>query len=142
MGRRFVVLAAGLIAGWAFAIPWAIGALGCEWIVSLYLRNVTDSLTTAGYGAALLLVAELAYWSTELRTPSRDETPLAIRRALAVAILVLASLGIGIVAAMLSQASISGSLVLLAAGLGALLTALVIVAILVWRPRSNRSQGT
>ena len=138
-GAAVMVLAAGLVAGQAFAIPWAIAALGCEWIVGLYLRNVTDSLTTAMYGAALLLVAELAYWSLELRTPSRDESNLTSRRAIAVVMLVSASLAVGLVAAELSQTSIAGSLVLLAAGLGALVTAFVIVAILLWRPRANRT---
>lgn len=115
-----------------------MSALGCEWIVSLYLRYETDAVTTAVYGAALLLVAELAYWSLELRTPSRDEGRLVIRRTSAVALLVAASLAVGLVAASLAQTPITGSLALLTVGLGALVTALVIVAVLVWRPRSSR----
>jgi hypothetical protein len=132
------MLVAGLVTGESLLLPCAIGALGCEWIVSLYVRYETDSVATAVYGAALLLVAELAYWSLELRTPSRDEGRLAIRRATAIAVLVAASFAVGLAAASLSQTSITGSLALLTVGLGALVATLVIVAVLVWRPRSNR----
>jgi hypothetical protein len=137
-GAALLLLVAGLVTGEGFFVPWAIGALGSEWIVSLYLRTVMEVVTTAVIGAALLLVAELAYWSLEMRTPSRDEGRLVLRRAGAIALLVVASLGVGLVAASLSESPIAGSLALLAVGLGALVTALVIVAVLVWQPRSNR----
>ena len=137
-GAALLLLVAGLVTGESLLLPCAIGALGCEWIVSLYLRFETDVMTTSIYGAALLLVAELAYWSLELRTPSRDEGRLALRRAGAVAILVAVSLAVGLAAAWLSQTPITGSLALLTVGLGALVTTMVIVAVLVWRPRSTR----
>ncbi len=137
-GAALVLLVAGLVTGESVFLLCAVGALGCEWIVSLYLRNETNTVITAMYGAALLLVAELAYWSLELRTPSRDEGRLAIRRAGAIVVLGAVSLAVGLAAASLSQTPLTGSLALLTIGLGALVTALVIVAVLVWRPRSNR----
>jgi hypothetical protein len=134
-----ILLAAALIIGEGLLVPWAIAALGCEFMVGLYLRNDAAPLTAAAYGAVHLLVAELASWSIELRLPARVEAHLGVRRAVAVTILVVASLVVGLIAASLAQTTIPGTLALMAVGLGALIAALIIVATLVWRPRSNRT---
>jgi hypothetical protein len=130
-----LLLLVGLAAGWAGAIPWALGMLGGEYLVSLYVRGGSAATVAAIYGSGLLLLAELAYWSLERQTPSQDEAGLTLRRALAAALLVLGSLGLGLLVAAVTQVSLTGSLLLTAVGVMAAAAALALVAALAWRLR-------
>ncbi|MER3486142.1 MAG: hypothetical protein C4345_09400, partial [Chloroflexota bacterium] len=57
-GGATALLGAVLVLGWAGGIPWALGILGGEFIVSVYARGGALDLTAAVYGPALLLTAE------------------------------------------------------------------------------------
>ena len=88
-----VVLAAGLALNVAAIVPVAIGLLGAEYVVILGFE--VDALDTRAplVAGALLAVAELAYWSLELRASVVDEPGTYLRR-----IAVLASIILGVVA--------------------------------------------
>jgi hypothetical protein len=126
------MLAIALALGTMRSVPWAIALLACEFMLSLYVRDVEASFAAAAYGSALLLVAELAYWSVHLRIPSRCEPGPLKHQAFVTAALGAASLGAGVVAAALSQAPVAGSLVLMAAGVGAVGVAIAIVVAVIW----------
>jgi len=134
-GVATAVLGVGLALGWAVVVPWALGGLACEFVASLYLRDATLDPTAAVYGSALLLTAELAYWSFELATPSRDEGGLRRRRALAIAALVVGSLCVGLLAVAVAAVPVAGGLALTAAGIGAAVVAFVLVVVTAGRIR-------
>lgn len=110
--------------------------LGGEYMVSVYVRDGSAAPAAAVYGSGLLLLAELAYWCLERQTPSHDEAGLTLRRALAVTLLVLGSLGLGLLVATVTQVvSLTGSLLLTAIGVTAAAVALALVGTLAWRLR-------
>jgi hypothetical protein len=122
--------------GWAAAIPWALGTLGGEYMVSVYVRGGWAAPAAAVYASGLLLLAELAYWCLERQTPSDDEAGLTMRRALAITLPVLGSLALGVLAATVTQVvSLPGSLLLTAIGVTAAAVALALVATFAWRLR-------
>ena len=132
-GGATTLLGAVLVLGRAGGIPWALVILGGEFIISLYVRGGALDLTAAVYGPALLLTAELAYWSLEQRTRSVEEPGLAWRRARATALLIACTLSVGLLEAVIADLPVSGSLALLAAGLGAAVLSFGLVALLVRR---------
>ena len=83
------VLAAGLALSLAVTVPVAIVLLGAEYVAILGVEaDVLDTHAPLVAGA-LLAVAELAYWSLELRTPVVDEAGTYLRRIALLATLVL-----------------------------------------------------
>jgi hypothetical protein len=74
-------LSAGLAFGSGGSIPWAVLVLGTEYTVSLFLPEGRLDGAAPLVAAGLLLMAELASWSVELRTPVDAEPVLAARRA-------------------------------------------------------------
>ena len=89
------VLAAGLVLRLPLTVPVAIAILGAEYVAILGFE--TDALDTRAplVAAALLAVAELAYWSLELRGPVVDEAGTYLRRIALLATLVASVVGIG-----------------------------------------------
>ena len=89
------VLAAGLVLRLPVTIPVAIAILGAEYVAILGFE--TDALDTRAplVAAALLAVAELAYWSLELRGPVVDEAGTYLRRIALLATLIASVVGIG-----------------------------------------------
>jgi hypothetical protein len=94
------LLAAGLVVRVPIAVPIAVALLGASYVA--YLGFETDSLDTRAplVAAALYAVAELAYWSLELRGAVADERGTYLRRvALLAAMLAGVSLlGVGLLA--------------------------------------------
>ena len=82
------VLAAGLALRLPVTVPVAIAILGAEYVAILGFE--TDALDTRAplVAGALLAVAELAYWSLELRGPVVDEAGTYLRRIALLATLV------------------------------------------------------
>jgi hypothetical protein len=124
----------GLAFGHALAVSGAVAMLGCEFLVSLYARETTAVFAAATYGAGLLLLSELAYLALDLGMRQRGGAGVLRRRATAIAALVTASLAAGLLAAALSQASIPGSLALTVIGIGGVLAAIAMVAVVLQRP--------
>ena len=124
-----VALALALVSGWPAPIPWAVVALGASYAVSLHGQPGIDG-RAAVVGGLLVLVAELAYWSLERRTPVGDEAGLHLRRAVSVLATTLGSTAIA--AALLSVTSVplGGSVTWDAFGLAAAAGAVATLALL------------
>ena len=114
-----IALAAALALAEARLVPFGLGLLAAEFLVALAVRGEGAPFLAAGWGAALLLAAELADWSFELALPTRDEPGLRRRRAMTIGGLTLAAAAVGGAAAVLGQVPVSGSLALATAGVGA-----------------------
>jgi hypothetical protein len=84
-----VLLALGLLAGLAWLLPWPLVLLGAAY--ALELADAPVDQWAPVYAGAFVAVAELAYWSLELRGRAEDLERLTERRAgLIVALAVLA----------------------------------------------------
>ena len=79
-GAAVFVLLVGVASGRAFAIPWAIAGLGAEYAFALGDRGLDGRVPL--YAVSLLVTAELAYWSVQLRGAAADEPGMAQRRAI------------------------------------------------------------
>ena len=88
-------LAAGLTSGRAAPVGWALAGLALEYVAGLLARSAPIDLAAPLFGAALLLVAELAYLSLELRRPASDRDRVLQGRLLAIAGLAGAALVLG-----------------------------------------------
>jgi hypothetical protein len=140
-GVAIALLAAALGFGWPAGIPWALSVLGGEFVGALYVRGGSLDVAAAVYGAALLLTAELAYWSLDARTRSDDQAGLALRRGAVVLMVGIGSLGIGLVGVAVARLRVEGSLALTAVAVGAAVLALVIVAAMARRTGSGDGQA-
>jgi hypothetical protein len=79
-GTAAVVLAAGLLFRIALAVPVAVALLGAGYVALLgFERDALDGNAPL-VAAALLAVAELGYWSLELRSAVADERGTYLRR--------------------------------------------------------------
>lgn len=86
-----VLLAAGLAFRFAPAIPVAVSFLGAEYAGLLAIEADTLDARAPLVAAALLLAAELGYWSLELHGPVADEAGTYVRR---IALLATSLLGV------------------------------------------------
>jgi hypothetical protein len=128
-----LVLAAGLVLRWASTIPSALVLLGGGYALFLAVEDVALDLRAAAIAAVLLLIAELAYWSLELRANVTDEPGSYWRR-----IGMLALLGLGAMAlsgGLLALVDVAGrgGLAIEIAGAGAALGALLVLLLLTRR---------
>jgi hypothetical protein len=89
------VLTAGLALRLPVTVPVSIAILGAEYVAILGFE--ADALDTRAplVAGALLAVAELAYWSLELRGPVVDEAGTYLRRISFLATLVASVVGVG-----------------------------------------------
>ena len=97
-----VVLLVGLALRWSAALTGAIILLGAQQAVRLALGNDVLDEWAPLVGGALLLCAELAWWSIEQRIPAWSQPGLALRRLAGSVLMCL--LGAGVGAAMLVAA--------------------------------------
>jgi len=123
------VLAGGLIVSIPIAIPVAIVLLGGEYVAVVGFE--TDALDTRAplVAGALLAVAELAYWSLELRAPVADEAGTSLRRLALIAALVLGTLALGAVLLALVEAVSAGGQAIDLLGAVAAVGALALLAL-------------
>lgn len=127
------LLGASLTFGWPGGIPWALALLGVEFILWLFIGGGSHVFAAAVYGSALLMAAELSYWSLDSRTRSDDDAGLVRRRCIAIVILLAASLGAGLAGLVAARAPATGSLALTAVGTVAAAAALLLAAALARR---------
>lgn len=124
-----LVLAAALLGGWPSVLPWPVVLLGAAYVVSLELRSDDGSIDAAAplMGAGLLALAELAYWSLELKGPQREERRLLARRAAAVVALALVSLLVGSIVVTITAVPLGGGVLWDAVGVAAAAAALTMI---------------
>lgn len=119
-GLAVLLLLAGLLPRLTFAIPLGIAVLGLEYALLLVFES--DALDTRApfVAAALFAVAELAYFSLELRDAVADEPGTYLRRAGLVAALSIAVVAVGLgILALAETAGRGGALVQLVGAVAA-----------------------
>jgi hypothetical protein len=96
-GAAVLLLAAGLALRFALAIPLAVALLGTEYVALLGVEGGPLDARAPLVGGALLCVAELGYWSLELRSAVADEAGTYLRRVALLAALLLGVTCAGVV---------------------------------------------
>jgi hypothetical protein len=134
------LLLVSLLAGWPSLLPWSVVALASAYASALAVRDdpgVADGGAPL-YGAGLLLVAELGYWSLDLRGPGREERRLLLRRAAALAALAFASVVLGALVLSLTAVDLGGGVVWDVVGVAAAAAALALIVRLTQRELAAR----
>ncbi len=123
------VLAAGLALRLPVTIPVAIALLGAEYVAILGFE--ADALDTQAplVAGALLAIAELAYWSLELRGAVVDEAGTYLRRIALLATLVVGVVGIGAIMLTLVEVVAAGGIAVDILGAAAAFGALALLAL-------------
>jgi hypothetical protein len=132
-----VLLAAGLVLRIPVAVPLAVVALGAGYGVALGVEGGEIDARAPVLAAALFLLAELAYWSLELREAVADEPGAYGRRVGLLSALALGALAVGAGLLALVDAGERGGVALEALGAFAAVAALAIVALATRRPRDE-----
>ena len=118
------LLLSGLVFRWAGPLPWAYACAGAGYAGFLFVRTGGIDPLAPLYGAALLLSAELAYWSLE---PTIHGS-LRERRAYLIVGACLAGGGIGGMLLTVAEVSVHGGLGLEILGVAAAVAALALIA--------------
>jgi hypothetical protein len=132
----------GLVRGRAWAVPWAVVVLGGAYAASLFLPERGVDRHAPFVAAAFLLLAELSYWTLELRTPISPEPGILERRAMLIAAATLGALLVSGVAVGATWIPLGGGVLGDLLGVAAAIGALAIVAWLAERGRSRSAAGT
>jgi hypothetical protein len=128
------VLAVGLLLRWPTPVPAALVLLGGQYALVLSVDGAALDGRAAVVAAGLLVVAELAYWSLELRAEITDEPGSYTRRLAVLALLSLGALALaGVLLAIVDVAGREG-LAIEIAGAAAAFAAVVVLWSLVRRP--------
>jgi hypothetical protein len=120
-------LAAGLGLRRAQLIVWALVLLGADYAVWLELGTHALDQRAPIVAAGLLLTAELAFDSLEPEIGSLASTAV-LARAIALSVVILASVGIGAVVLAASSVPLSGGIALTGVGVAAAVCALALIA--------------
>jgi hypothetical protein len=125
-----LALSLALWRGWPTAVAWALALLAGGYALALSLGPERATIDAAApvVAAALLVVAELAYWSLELREPGRWEGPLLARRLAVLGTLALVSLALGSVVVVFTTLETGGGVGLTVLGVAAAVATLAILA--------------
>jgi hypothetical protein len=123
-----VLLAAGLTRTVPVGIPLAITLIGAEYVGIIGFE--ADALDTRAplVAGALVAIAELAYWSLELRRRVVDEAGTYLRRIALLAALVLGVVGLGVGVMTLVETIAAGGIAIDIFGAAAALGALALLA--------------
>lgn len=131
-GAAVLLLVAGLGRRPAF-VPLTLVALGTEYVVAWGARGGGVDGRAPIYGGALLLAAELAYWSVETDAPTADDPGVRARRMSSILTLAGAGAAVGALLVGLTAVPISGGLGTDAVGVVAAGAAFVALAALARR---------
>ena len=132
-------LAAGLALRLPVTVPLAVLLLGAGYAVSLGVEGGALDGRAPALAAALFLLAELAYWSLELREAVADEPGAYLRRIGLLSALALGALAIGAGLLAIVDAGERGGVALEAVGALAAVAALAIVALATRQSADRRS---
>jgi hypothetical protein len=134
-----LALAVGLL-GAPSALPWALAAIGGEYAAFFALRGGSVDTRAPVYAAGLLVVAELAYWAGDRRSPARPDRELEVRRLVGILIAAVGSIALGALVLGISSASVGSGVALEALGVACAVALLVIVAVVVRADRDPRPE--
>ena len=123
-----VVLLVGLAVRWSAALTGAILLLGAQQAVRLALGNDVLDEWAPLLGGALLLCAELAWWSIEPRIPAWSQPGLALWRLVSSLLMSLLGAAAGAVMLVAAGSSLSGGVPLELAGILAATGAVAVLA--------------
>ena len=131
------MLAAGLALRVPLAIPVAVALLGTEYVTLLGFEGEALDARAPLVAAALLAVAELGYWSLELRGPVAEEAGTSLRRLALLAGLLLGVLALGVVLLAVVDAVSAGGPAVDLVGAVAAVGALALLAVAARRTGAN-----
>ena len=141
-GLGLVVFAYALVRGRAWALPWVVVALGAEYAGSLFLPEREVERSAPLFAAGFLLLAELAYWSLELRAPLSPEPGMLERRGALVAATAVGGMLLAAVALAATAVPLGGGVLGDVLGVAAAIGAFGLVAWLAERGREARQSST
>lgn len=127
-GVAVVVLLAGLLLRWSAGLATAVALLGAQQATRLALGPDALDAGTPLTAGALLLVAELAWWSIEPRAPAWAQTGVAVRRVLTLLLACASATFVSAVVVVAAGAEVAGGTVLELTGVLAAIAALAVVA--------------
>lgn len=131
-GAAVLLLLAGLAGRWSGLLPWALALGGAAYAAFLVIDQSAIDAYAPIYGAGLLVVAELSYWSIERGVGGEGEG-LGSRRVALIAAAVLVAGGIGGLILTMAELSVSGGLGLELLGVAAAIAALAVIGVLARR---------
>jgi hypothetical protein len=123
------VLAAGVAFRLPVTIPVAITLLGAEYVAILGFEAEALDTQAPLVAGALLAIAELGYWSLELRGAVVDEAGTYLRRIALLATLVVGVVGIGAIMLTLVEVVAAGGIAVDILGAAAAFGALALLAL-------------
>lgn len=124
-----LLLAVGLALRVALVLPVAVALLGTEYVALLAFEGEALDARAPVVAAALLAVAELGYWSLELRGPVADEAGTSLRRLGLLAALLFGVLALGVVLLALVEVVSAGGPAVDLLGAAAAVSALALLAL-------------
>jgi hypothetical protein len=127
-GVALAVLLAGLVVRWSAALAAGVALLGGQLALRLELGSDAFDLATPLSAGALLLAAELAWWSIENRSPAWSQPDLAALRAASVVLVCAGATVVSAVVALAAGARVAGGIVLELTGVVAATAALALIA--------------
>jgi hypothetical protein len=123
-----VLFGAGLVLRWSGGLALGVALLGAQQATRLALGpDALDEATPLTAGA-LLLAAELAWWSIEPRIPAWAQLGVTVRRAVTVFFTCIAATVVSAVVVVAAGASVGGGTLLLLTGVVAATAALGVLA--------------
>jgi hypothetical protein len=138
-GVGFAGFAYALARGRSWAVPWAVVVLGAAYAASLFLPERGVDREAPLFAAAFVLLAELSYWTLELRAPISPEPGMLERRAAVIAAIALGGLVLASVALAATAVPVGGGVLGDLLGVVAAIGALGLVAWLAERGRAQSS---
>jgi hypothetical protein len=136
-GAGVLWLCAGLAFRWSAALVAGIAFLGAEQAVRLATGRSSVDPWTPAYAAALLLVAELAWWSIEPRVPAWSQPEAVLLRLLTVAGACAGAGLLAVVVVLAAGAPLEGGVGLELVGVAAAAASVGIVAAVARRPSAT-----
>jgi hypothetical protein len=128
------VIAAGLVLRWSGALALGVALLGAQQATRLALGPDALDEATPLVAGALLLAAELAWWSIEPRIPAWAQPGVAVRRVLTVFSTCVAATVVSAVVVVAAGARVGGGTLLLLTGVVAATAALGVLAYIARSP--------
>lgn len=138
-GVGFLGFAYGLARSRSWSVPWAVVVLGAAYTGSLFLPEQGVDRHAPLFAAGFVLLAELAYWTLELRAPISPEPGMLEQRAALV-------VAVGLGALVLATVAVAATLVPLGGGVLAdmlgVLAAIGAVGVVAWLADRGRPQSS
>lgn len=120
------LLSLALIAGSSAPIPYALLLLGAIYAIPHGDRAIAAPI----YGSALLLTAELAYWSLDERVRQRVQADIVTPRLLAILAVTVAAIPASALVLIAAEADVARSPAITAAGATAIVASVALLAAL------------